>query len=81
MDAIDVLLLGLYPYRNNVSFIRITDILSDSIYANTWRTIARNAREHGYIEYPENSEYHTLAKISDFGIQYVEKKYADAEKL
>ena len=68
----DKMLLVLYDYRNAQSYIRLSGTLdSDS----DWRNTARILYDKGYIEYPENSTYHSTGRITQKGIDYIEKNY------
>lgn len=70
MEIIDKLLLGLYRYKDSSGYCRITDFIGDM----NWRTVASVAFNHGYIEYPEDRSYSSIAKITMEGIGYLRNK-------
>ena len=68
MDDLDKLLLSLYNDFEKDGYSRLGSTISN------WRPIARDAFEKGYIEYPGNETYSSIAKITIEGINYLKSK-------
>ena len=72
ISVLDKMLLVLYKKRSGSGYIRLSETLECDC---DWRNTARILYENGYIEFPNDSTYHSLGRITQKGIDYIEKHY------
>ena len=68
----DKMLLVLYENRSGHGYIRLSETLESDC---DWRNTAHILYVKGYIEYPDDSTYHSTGRITQKGIDYIEKNY------
>ena len=72
MPVPDKMLYSLYNKRDKQGYVRLSETIGCEC---DWRIIAEKKKKKDYIEYPGGATYSSLGRITQKGINYIEKKY------
>lgn len=72
ISVLDKMLYNLYDKRDKQGYVRLSETIDRDC---DWRNTARILYEKGYIEFPNNSTFYSLGRITQKGIDYIEKNY------